>query len=109
MNKYLVFESKADAERIIPPFQIKKIRIENQELCLAHTPKGFIAFAKACPHLGEDLSKGKINPFGEVVCPWHSYRFSLTSGEECESRCPSLKTHRTEWEGGCLFVFLGNG
>ncbi|UXX80403.1 Rieske 2Fe-2S domain-containing protein [Reichenbachiella carrageenanivorans] len=105
MNKYLVFESKAQAQQVIPLHKIKKIRIENQELCLAHTPKGFMAFAKNCPHLGEDLSKGKINPFGEVVCPWHSYRFSLASGEECENRWKTLKTYRAEWQGECLYVY----
>lgn len=106
MDKYLVFESKEQAERVIPLNQIKKIRIGKLELCLAKTHQGFKAFEKNCPHLGDDLSKGKINPMGEVVCPWHSYRFNLTSGEECENRCAELKTYRVEWEEEGLVVFV---
>lgn len=106
MDKYLVFESKEQAERTIPLNQIKKIRIDKQELCLAHTRNGFVAFEKSCPHLGEDLSKGKINSIGEVICPWHSYRFDLTLGDECENRCDGLQTFRTYWEGEQLYVFV---
>jgi len=106
MDKYLVFESKEQAEKVIPLNQIKKIRIDKLELCLAHTGKGIIAFEKNCPHLGEDLSKGKINLEGEVVCPWHTYRFDMISGEECENRCDSLRTYRTDWENEQLFVFV---
>lgn len=106
MDKYLVFESKEQAEQVIPLNQIKKIRIGKLELCLANTSKGYVAFEKYCPHLGEDLSKGKINPQNEVVCPWHTYRFSLISGEECENRCEGLRTYRTDWESEQLYVFL---
>ncbi|WP_456459926.1 Rieske (2Fe-2S) protein [Reichenbachiella sp.] len=106
MDKVLVFESKEQAERVIPLNEIRKIRIDKLEICLANTRKGFVAFEKECPHLGDDLSKGKINLDGELVCPWHSYRFSLTSGEECENRCGGLKTYPVGWEGEQLFVFV---
>ncbi|WP_420580503.1 Rieske (2Fe-2S) protein [Reichenbachiella sp.] len=105
MDKVLVFESKEQAESVIPLNQIKRIRISKLEICLANTRTGFVAFEKECPHLGDDLSKGKINPMGEVVCPWHSYRFNLTSGEECENRCGGLGIYQVAWEGEQLFVF----
>ncbi|WP_422360906.1 Rieske (2Fe-2S) protein [Reichenbachiella sp.] len=105
MDKYLVFESKEQAESVILLNQIKKIRIGKLEICLANTRIGFVAFEKECPHLGDDLSKGKINPMGEVVCPWHSYKFSLETGEECESRCRGLRIYQVAWEGEQLFVF----
>lgn len=106
MEKYLVFDSKEQAEKTIPLNQIKKIRLDHQIVCLAHTQKGFRAFEKNCPHLGDDLSRGTLNPFGEVVCPWHSYRFDLYTGEECENRCKTLKVFRTDWESGQLYIFL---
>lgn len=106
MKKYLVFETKEQAERSIPVNQIKKIRIDQFHFCLANTVKGFRAFEIDCPHLGDDLSRGTLNPIGEVICPWHSYRFDLLSGEESENRCKTLKVFRTDWESGQLFVFL---
>ncbi|MEO9803621.1 MAG: Rieske 2Fe-2S domain-containing protein [Reichenbachiella sp.] len=106
MDKYLVFESKEQAEKVIPLNQIKKIRLNQMVLCLANTGQGFIAFENKCPHLGEDLSRGTINSSGEVICPWHSYRFNLGTGEECENRCKMLRTFRTDWESGQLFICL---
>ncbi|MEP2023753.1 MAG: Rieske (2Fe-2S) protein [Reichenbachiella sp.] len=106
MDKYLVFESKEQAERVIPLNQIKKIRIGKLEICMANTRKGFLAFEKNCPHLSEDLSKGKINPQGEVVCPWHTFRFDLQTGDECENRCDELLTYHTDWENEQLFVIV---
>lgn len=106
MDKVLVFESKEQAESVIPLNQIKKVRIGKLELCLANTSKGFKAFEKECPHLGDDLSKAKINPACEVVCPWHSYRFDLVTGDENKSRCDSLKIYHTDWENEQLYVFV---
>lgn len=106
MDKVLVFESKEQAERVILLNQIRKIRIGKLEICLANTRKGFVAFEKECPHLGDDLSKGKINPDGEVVCPWHSYRFDLVTGDENKNRCDSLAIYHTDWENEQLYVFV---
>ncbi|MEO9966079.1 MAG: Rieske 2Fe-2S domain-containing protein [Reichenbachiella sp.] len=106
MNKYLVFETKEQAEATIPLNRIKKIRLDNRLYCLARNIEGFRVFEKSCPHLGEDLSKGNLNPAGEIVCPWHSFRFSLFSGDESQKRCRSLNIYRTEWENGQLFVWV---
>lgn len=106
MDKYLVFESKEQAEKAIPLNQIKKIRIDKRLLCMAHTLQGFVAFDKNCPHLGDDLSRGTLNNSDEIVCPWHSYRFSLHTGEESEKQCGTLQIFRTDWESGQLFIFL---
>ena len=106
MNSVLIFDSKSAAERIIPLNQIRKIRIEKMEICLAHTTEGFIAFEKECPHMSDDLSKGKINYQMEVVCPWHTYRFSLNTGQESNQKCKDLKLYKTEWIAGELFVWL---
>lgn len=106
MDKYLVFETKEQAEKAIPLNQIKKIRIDQLILCLAHTPNGFVAFERECPHLGDDLSRGMINSSFEIVCPWHSYRFDLNTGEENENRCKPLKRYPITWENHQLFVHL---
>jgi nitrite reductase/ring-hydroxylating ferredoxin subunit len=106
MNKYLVFESKEQAERIIPLRQIRKIKIDSLLICLAHSQEGFIAFEKDCPHMSDDLSRGHLNNQMEVVCPWHTYRFNLINGDEAQNRCKSLMIYRTIWENNQLFVII---
>lgn len=106
MSWHLIFENRQEAEQIIPLNKIVKIQIEGRQYCLANTVKGFIAFDKACPHMTEDLSKGTLNQVPEVVCPWHAYRFDLTSGEEHRNRCRSINVYRTKWEANRLLVLI---
>lgn len=104
MTKVLIFESKEKAEKTIAPGRIVKIQIDDLRICLSRIGEAFFAFEEKCPHMSEDLGKGRINPFGEVVCPWHDYRFSMKSGEESDKRCRDLKTYELSWEEGQLFV-----
>lgn len=60
---------------------------------MSHFNNIFRASDDKCPHLGEELHKGKINFMGEIVCPWHSYTFNLITGEESSRRCEDLKIY----------------
>lgn len=106
MTKCHVFHTRQEAESIIPLNTIRKIQIEDRQYCLANTSQGFIAFEKECPHLRDDLSKGTLNTTPEVVCPWHSYRFNLITGDEHANRCGSLKIFQTEWDADGLHIYV---
>lgn len=84
MNWYKIFNSLAEAENKIPLYKAISVYIkaEDKHICLARTQTGFYAVDDQCPHMGVSLSKGVCNRFGEITCPWHSYRFNLQSGEE---------------------------
>ena len=103
MEKILIFESKAEAEKVVHLNQIRKISIGDETLCLANTREGFVAFDTDCPHLGDDLSKGTINNQMEVVCPWHSYRFHLKTGLS-NRNCSDLKLYNLIWEDEKLYI-----
>jgi nitrite reductase/ring-hydroxylating ferredoxin subunit len=77
-----LFDTEAESIDYLPINQMQLIEVKGLLICLAQTRQGLGAIADACPHLGASLSRGKCNAWGEVVCPWHSYRFDLTTGEE---------------------------
>jgi len=55
-------------------------RVDGHRLVLVRRDDGSIAiFDDACPHEGFPLSKGTVSG-GELVCPWHNFRFSLRNG-----------------------------
>lgn len=62
-----------------------------RQLCIGIHQDRIFAIADRCPHNGESLGKGRINQFGEVICPWHGYRFSLATGR-CSESCPDAET-----------------
>jgi nitrite reductase/ring-hydroxylating ferredoxin subunit len=101
----LLFDSLAAAKQEIPLNKAKRIVVERKAYCLVHTKNGFVITDDQCPHLGESLSRGKINYLNEIVCPWHSYRFSLATGNETtEKRCKSLCFYEIVFENDKMYL-----
>ena len=99
-----VFNSAEEAETAIPITRTRQLVLNERKICLARTRTGFYAVADACPHLGESLSKGTTNYLNEVICPWHSYRYHLISGEECKNRTRSAETFPVEIREDGLYL-----
>ena len=106
MEKHIVFESKEEAEKAIPMNEMRKIRVNEKVIGMAHTSRGFKAFQRNCPHAGADLSEGKINHLGEIICPLHGFGFDTLDGQEMGRRCRPMKFYDTVWEEDKLFVSL---
>ncbi len=102
--KHKLFSSLAEAKAAIPLSKAKLLELDGQQICLAHTPAGLFAVADTCTHLGESLSKGTTNYLNEIVCPWHSYRFSLSTGTECKYRSRNLKTYPLQQEEDGIYI-----
>lgn len=79
-----IFSSPAEARQKIVDGRPLLIIAGGRRLCIARHNDRIHALADRCPHNGESLSKGRINFAGEVVCPWHGYRYPLAGGP-----CPS--------------------
>lgn len=99
-----LFDTLNEAEKVVPMRSSKLILAGNRKICLSRTQEGFFAIADACPHLGESLSTGTVNYLGEVVCPWHSYRYNLKTGHECEHRSAKAQSYPIKVEEQGLFI-----
>ena len=97
-HQYKIFDSISAAEQALPLGKPQKLWVTGREeaICLVRNRKGIFAVSDVCPHLGESLSKGTTNYLNEVICPWHSYRFSLVNGQECNNRSVNVKTFKVE-------------
>lgn len=104
MGKHLIFESKQAGFDAIPVGKKVKITLEGETICLVNSNNAFHALSNSCPHLGESLVKGTLNFTGEIVCPWHSYRFNLKSGEESSRRCRDVRIFRVTEEEGAIYI-----
>ena len=101
-----VFDSVEEARQQVPQRQMKLLTVEGNSICFAHTFAGFFAVEDACPHLGYSLSRGTTNYQNEVVCPWHSYRYHLETGRECDWRTRKAKTYPVEVRPDGVFIGL---
>jgi len=58
---------------------MKKYQVQGTEILIARIEGKYYAAQNKCPHLGGDLSKGKLE--GNIVtCPRHGSQFNLTDG-----------------------------
>ena len=59
---------------------IKKVQAQGHEILLARIKDKFYAVSNRCPHLGGDLSEGKLE--GNIItCPRHGSQFDLKDGK----------------------------
>jgi len=77
--------------------------VGGRKVCMAIINGKLHIVSDRCTHNGESLGKGKINFAGEVVCPWHGYRFELKTGR-CRSDSPDLETFPVKIENDGVFV-----
>lgn len=101
---YRVFASRAEAEDRIAENTMVSLNAEGRKICLARTKSGFFAVDDACPHMGDRLSNGTVNYLNEVICPWHTYRYHLQSGEECRQRSAPVAVHEIEEREDGLYL-----
>ena len=67
--------------------QLHAVDVEGTSVVVGVAGGSLCAARNRCPHLGFSLTKGpgglKYDD-GEVVCPWHSSRFDLASGDNLD-------------------------
>ena len=58
----------------------------------------FYALENACPHRGGPLGEGDLEGT-EVVCPWHAWRFDVTTGASPVNPKTAVRTFPVEVAG----------
>ncbi|OGP85480.1 MAG: hypothetical protein A2Y95_10620 [Deltaproteobacteria bacterium RBG_13_65_10] len=79
--------------------QPKIVRVADRSIVLFRLQDGGVsALSNICPHSGGPLGLGKIE--GNVVtCPWHDWRFEITSGECLNRPGKMARTFEVQIEG----------
>jgi nitrite reductase/ring-hydroxylating ferredoxin subunit len=106
MEEVVIFNSKKEMLKVIANREIKRVSINNQQFILVRSGECVFLSEQYCPHMDHNLSEGSVNFEGELICPWHSYRFSLMTGTEAQERCRRLKTFPLTEKDGQMVVRL---
>ena len=99
-----IFNSVEEGVKEIPSGTSRLVVIGELKICLSNFDNTFKASDNSCPHRGEELHKGMVNYLGELICPWHNYRFDLDTGAESASRCHDLKLYQTKISEEGVFI-----
>ncbi|WP_161888601.1 Rieske (2Fe-2S) protein [Pontibacter russatus] len=99
-----VFSSEGEAKARVGLRKLHQLQLDGRDICFAHTAAGFFAVADACPHMGRSLSHGTTNCLNEVICPWHSYAYSLGSGRERDYRTRDAPIYPVEVRSDGVYI-----
>ena len=79
------------------------IQICDREIALFNIGGAFYAIENTCCHRGGPVGDGDLR--GNIVsCPWHGWRFDVTSGECLNSPGDRLRTYEVVVEGTAVRV-----
>ena len=76
----------------VAPGEMAMVRLDRDQILLANVDGTFYAINNMCSHKMGRLAKGRLDNV-EVICPFHSARFSVVTGEALTS--PASKSVQT--------------
>lgn len=87
---FKLFDSEEQMTSTLQNNEPRRVVAGNRNICVVRQGTELIAFRNECPHMGEGLNGGKVNYLNEIVCPLHTYKFNLKTGDEENKRCSGL-------------------
>lgn len=81
------------------------VNIERYEILIIKKENQFFAMNMECPHAGKSLLKGNCTEQNEIICPFHSFKYDMTSGN-CTNNNEGfrLKTFETKIEHNQFYI-----
>lgn len=106
-------ESKGESEKWIrtalcddiPLREGRAVKVGNREVAIFNLGDRILAVENRCPHKSGPLADGIVSG-ASVICPLHSWKISLETGEGMNSASASscVETFRTRVEHGVIFL-----
>ena len=78
--------------------------VGGKKITLARIGQEVHACAYKCPHAGGVLANGFIDATGNIVCPLHRYKYSLSNGRNVSGEGYYLKVYAIEERDAGLFA-----
>jgi nitrite reductase/ring-hydroxylating ferredoxin subunit len=83
--------------------QAKVVEANGKSIAVFNVAGQFYAIDNQCPHRGGPLGEGDVE--GKiVVCPWHAWRWDVTTGSNANNPAVKVACYPVTVEGGSIFV-----
>ena len=91
----------------IPLGEGRNFQVGDTEIAVFHTRQGVYATQAECPHRQGPLADGLVGGTS-VICPFHAWKFDLTTGEALMGQC-AIQTYpvRLTEDGGIQLTLSG--
>jgi len=68
----------------IPAGEGRAYEVDGRMVAVFYVDEAYHAIDDFCPHMGASLAAGAVEN-GEVMCPWHAWRFKICDGTWCDN------------------------
>ena len=106
----LIWHKIADSSDLLAGFleinQVKAVKVEGKFYCIGRLGDAYYAITNQCPHAGGPLGQGHCDAHGNVVCPFHRYKFNLKTGRNVSGQGYYVDTFPTETREDGLYIGL---
>jgi nitrite reductase/ring-hydroxylating ferredoxin subunit len=96
---------RAGSTTDVPPGEGRVIEAGGRTLALFNVSGSFYALDNACSHRGGPLGEGDLDGT-VVVCPWHAWRWDVTSGANMNNPAVKMACFPVSLEGDQVWVDL---
>lgn len=87
---------------------LAELEIAGKTICVATHNNQLFACTQKCPHAGALLAEGYLDAIGNLVCPLHKYKFSVTNGRNVSGEGYYLKTFPVKIMENGVFVQIAS-
>lgn len=103
MPKVKIYDSETFPD-LFSEKQVRVFQLPDFKVCIAKHNDQYFAFEYLCPHQKHPMAKARITSFGDVVCPLHDFRYSLSDGTEANSRCRALNNYKLHVNAEAVYL-----
>ena len=96
---------RAGSTTDVPPGEGRVVEVGGRTLALFNVFGAFYALDNACSHRGGPLGEGDLDGT-VVVCPWHAWRWDVTSGANMNNPAVKMACFPVSLEGDQIWVDL---
>jgi nitrite reductase/ring-hydroxylating ferredoxin subunit len=87
----------------LPAGTSKTCRVNGKEVGIYNVGGKIYACENTCFHQGAPLADGRLD--GQVItCPWHSWKYDVTTGVCTRDDSVTLKTYKVKVEGEDILI-----
>lgn len=83
----------------IPAGEGASFQVGKQLVAVFNHNGQYLAIDDLCPHMGASLGAGCLDEEGVVTCPWHAWRFDVSTGKWADNPRLSINTFEVCVEG----------
>ncbi|GAC1419629.1 MAG: hypothetical protein NVS1B13_06500 [Flavisolibacter sp.] len=87
---------------------ITELQVEERRICMAFFNGRLFAFTSLCPHASGRFKDGHLDPFGNIVCPLHRFKYNLDNGQNISGEGYYLKRWPVEVRVDGIYVGFEN-